>query len=391
MKRSLILLCALAMQTCLGATYSWSVFVRPLRDLTGLSQGVTQLPFSVFYFAFPATMILSGTFLRLLGPRGCAVTGGLLFGAGWLVASLGSYHFGFTVLGIGLLAGIGVGLAYIVPIAVCVQWFPERKGLVTGIAVAGFGGGAALVGQIAGLLLFESGVGPFQTMGMLGAAFVVLVPAAGSVMEFVEEFRGGKVPQLEFSAFAGRREFQILFLAMVAGLVAGFAVNANLKDLSPVAGPRLGVTAVSVFALANAAGRLLWGAIFDRLRSSTAVRANLLLQSAVAGSGIWLLRSEEGFLAFALLTGFNYGGVLVIYASSVARLWGGEHVGQVYGVLFSANIVAAGAPVLAGFSFGLTGSFNASLGAIAFLLAATAVLVWTAAPSLNDERSRTLT
>ncbi|MBP1648691.1 MAG: major facilitator superfamily 1, partial [Bacteroidetes bacterium] len=135
----------------------------------------------------------------------------------------------------------------------------------------------------------------------------------------------------------------------------------------------------------------LWGAIFDRLRSSTAVRANLLLQSAVAGSGIWLLRSEEGFLAFALLTGFNYGGVLVIYASSVARLWGGEHVGQVYGVLFSANIVAAAAPVLAGFSFGLTGSFNASLGAIAFLLAATAVLVWTAAPSLNDERSRTLT
>ena len=389
MKRSLILFSALAMQMCLGATYSWSIFVRPLRDLTGLSQGVTQLPFSVFYFAFPATMILSGTFLRLLGPRGCAVTGGLLFGAGWFVASLGTFHFGFTVLGIGLLAGVGVGLAYVVPIAVCVQWFPERKGLVTGIAVAGFGGGAALVGQIAGLLLFELGVSPFQAMGMLGAAFVVLVPAAGSTMEFVEEFREGKIPQLEFSAFAGRKEFQMLFLAMVAGLVAGFAVNANLKDLSPAGGPRLGITAVSLFALANAAGRLAWGAIFDRLRSSTAVRANLFLQSVVAASGIWLLTSEEGFLAFALLTGFNYGGVLVIFASCVARLWGGEHVGQVYGVLFSANIVAACAPILAGFSFGLTSTFNASLGAIALLLATAAVLVWTAAPGLNAERSRT--
>lgn len=89
MKRYVILLSALAMQMCLGATYSWSVFVKPLRELTGVSQGLAQLPFSVFYFAFPATMIFSGTFLRILGPRGCAMTGGVLFGSGWLVASLG--------------------------------------------------------------------------------------------------------------------------------------------------------------------------------------------------------------------------------------------------------------------------------------------------------------
>jgi OFA family oxalate/formate antiporter-like MFS transporter len=99
-----------------------------------------------------------------------------------------------------------------------------------------------------------------------------------------------------------------------------------------------------------------------------------------------LLRSLEGYFAFALLTGFNYGGVLVIYASSAARLWGREHVGQIYGVLFSSNIIAAIAPVVAGFLFGVTGTFNASLLALAVLLTAAAVLVWTAASSLNTER-----
>ena len=388
MRRFIILVGALVMQMCLGATYSWSVFVKPIRDLTGLSQGLAQLPFSVFYFAFPATMILSGTFLRLLGPRGCAVFGGVLFGAGWLLASLGTYHFAFTVLGIGLLAGIGVGLAYVVPIAVCVQWFPRQKGLVTGIAVAGFGGGAALVGQIAGELVFGMGISPFKTFGILGCGFLLLVPAAGSVMEFVREFREGGIPLLRFSAFTGRREFQVLFLAMITGLAAGFAVNANLKDLSPAESQQAGIMAVSLFALANAAGRLIWGAVFDRIQSAVAIRANLVLQALAAAGGIWLLRTQEGFLAFALLTGFNYGGVLVVYASSVARIWGREHVGQVYGVLFSANIIAAGAPVLAGLSLGATGTFDSSLLALVVLLAGAAILVSTAAPGLNAEQGR---
>ena len=387
MKRYVILLSALIMQMCLGATYSWSVFVKPLRELTGLSQGIAQLPFSVFYFAFPATMIFSGTFLRLLGPRGCAILGGGLFGAGWLIASLGSNHFAFIVIGIGLLAGIGVGLAYVVPITVCMQWFPERKGLVTGIAVAGFGGGAALVGQIAGKMIFGMGFGPYSTFGMLGFAFLVLVPLSGIAMEFAGEFRGRAIPKLRFSGYGGRREFWILFLAMIAGLAAGFAVNANLKDMSPAAEQQIGVTAVSFFALANALGRLTWGAVFDRFRAASALRANLLFQTVVMAAGVLMLRSTEGFLAFALLAGFNYGGVLVIYASSVARLWGREHVGQVYGVLFSSNIVAAAAPILAGFSFGLTGTFTVSLIAAALLLTAAAALVSTAAAGLNMDQS----
>ena len=92
MNRYVILLSAVVMQMCLGATYSWSVYVRPLREITGLNQGPVQLPFTVFYFAFPATMMLSGTFLPRLGPRRSAMIGGVIFGCGWLLAALGGVH-----------------------------------------------------------------------------------------------------------------------------------------------------------------------------------------------------------------------------------------------------------------------------------------------------------
>jgi OFA family oxalate/formate antiporter-like MFS transporter len=111
MRRWIILAASVVMQMCLGATYSWSVYVQPLKKITGLLQGPVQLPFTVFYFAFPATMIFAGMWLPRLGPRRCAVTGGILFGSGWLVAGFGGLHFGLTIVGIGLLAGIGVGLA----------------------------------------------------------------------------------------------------------------------------------------------------------------------------------------------------------------------------------------------------------------------------------------
>ncbi|MDP3282861.1 MAG: MFS transporter, partial [Desulfobacterales bacterium] len=178
MRRYIILVSAVIMQMCLGATYSWSVYVEPLRKLTGLLQGLVQLPFSVFYFAFPFTMIFSGFFLKRFGPAFCAVSGGILFGSGWILAGFGGNHFGFTITGIGLMGGVGAGLAYIVPIATCIRWFPERKGLVTGIAVAGFGGGAAFVSQAAGMMINSMGKSPFEAFTLFGITFMILVSMA---------------------------------------------------------------------------------------------------------------------------------------------------------------------------------------------------------------------
>ncbi len=401
--RYVILLSAILMQMCLGATYSWSVYVHPLKTLTGLQQGPVQIPFTVFYFMFPLTMMAAGTFLPKIGPRISAMIGGLFFGGGWVLASLGIHNFFFTILGIGLLSGIGAGMAYIVPIAVCICWFPKNKGLVTGIAVAGFGGGAALVSQIGGWLMESLGRTPFQTFLFFGLAFMVIVILAGSTMCFPKEIsltpiKGisaftrlfsckknkkttsmtlKKPTPVKLSELLTHPSFRLLYCAMFIGLAAGFAVNANLKELFQGGedAVQIGITAVSLFALANATGRIVWGMVFDRVQSATAIQANLLLQALVLLAAPLMLHSATGFWLFALLTGFNYGGVLVIYVSSASRCWGADRVSQVYGWLFSSNIAASFAPIVAGFFFDAFHTFTvALLGLAGLLIACTAII-----------------
>jgi MFS transporter, OFA family, oxalate/formate antiporter len=378
------------MQVCLGATYSWSVYVQPLKILTGLAQGPVQVPFTVFYFVFPLTMMIAGGFLPRIGPRISAMTGGLLFGGGWLLAGLGSHSFVFTILGIGFLAGIGAGMAYIVPIAVCIRWFPRSKGLVTGIAVAGFGGGAAMVSQVGGILTTTLGYTPFQTFYVFGALFLCLVVLAGSVMQFPETAKTiAPLSSLRPVQVMGHANFQLLYLAMFVGLAAGFAVNANLKEIFSGDGhaTEIGITAVSLFALANAAGRVIWGALFDRIRSSAAIQANLICQATILAAAPLFTQSSWGFWGFALITGFNYGGVLVLYVSSAARSWGADHISRVYGWLFTANIPAALSPIAAGIVFDITRDFTPALAGLAVLLAATVLLIRQKSAVINDRIS----
>jgi MFS transporter, OFA family, oxalate/formate antiporter len=373
MQRYFILFSAVAMQLCLGATYSWSVFVTPLRDLTGLSQAGVQFPFTVFYFAFPLTAIFSGYVMRRLGPGRSAAIGGCVFGIGWMLASFGAHQFFLIVLGIGLLAGIGVGLAYVVPLAVLVQWFPNQKGLVTGIAVAGFGGGAALLSQISGYLIVTQGLTPYEVFGTFGCAFALITTGAGFALRFPGEASSQQVLLLPCRDIVARSEFRLLYVVMIVALAAGFSVNANMKELFPAGGIATGVMGVSLFAVANAVGRIVWGALFDRTSPLIALRTNLLAQAVVLAASPLLLTSEAGFLTLAIAGGFNYGGVLVLYAATVTHVWGAANVGQVYGMLFSANIVAAPAPMIAGLWYEARGEFVWFFVALAIVLIFSAV------------------
>jgi len=372
LRKYLILAAALLMSLCLGSTYSWSAFVEPLKSWTGLDQGRIQFPFNLFYIVFPATLVVAGTLYARLGPRRCAVAGGVLFGGGWMLAGLGAHHFLFTLLGIGLFGGIGVGLAYIVPITTAILWFPNNKGLVTGVAVAGFGGGAALVSQIADAMLRAHRATPFALFGCFGLAFMILIVLGGSLMAVPPGTRVDRPRGLRLDSALGERTFWLLYLAMFAGLAAGFAVNPNLKQLSQGHVAQTGLSVVALFALANALGRIVWGLIFDRMRAATAIRLNLVLQALVLLASGWLLKSAPGLNLFALLVGFNYGGVLVLYASTAARRWGAQRLGPTYGWLFSANIPASFASSLAGGSFERWHSFVPALMAIGLLLGAIA-------------------
>lgn len=384
--RYTILFSAIVMQMCLGATYSWSIYVLPLKTLTGLQQGPVQIPFTVFYFVFPLTMMGAGVILPKIGPRISGMLGGVLFGGGWLLASLGSHSFLYTILGIGVLSGIGAGLAYIVPIAVAILWFPKNKGLVTGLAVAGFGGGAAMVSQIGGWLMTGLNKTPFQTFFIFGLLFMAAVVCAAATMRFPENVGRSRPDPIQFSRLVRHPTFRVLYGAMFIGLASGFAVNANLKELYQGGADmaQIGITGVSLFALANATGRIIWGTLFDRLESATAVQANLLSQALVLFTAPVMLSSVTGFWLFSLLTGFNYGGVLVVYVASTSRYWGSDRVSQIYGYLFSSNIPASMSPIIAGVVFDTFHSFNFALLGLAGLLVIVAVTVNRNARIINE-------
>lgn len=378
--RIMIILSALLMQLCLGATYSWSVYVQHLKSLIDISQAQAQIPFSVFYFIFPATMMFSGSLVDRIGPRAATIIGGVLFGSGWIISSVGDYNFLLTIIGNGLIAGVGAGIAYIVPISTCIKWFPHNKGLVTGVAVAGFGGGAALVSSVSGYLL-DLGLTPFELFFYLGITFMSLIIAAGLIMRNPPDFSLAKSVRPKFSQVISDRRFMILYFAMVTGLAAGFAVNANIKELFSAATMLAGVSAVSFFAIANAAGRVIWGSLFDRLQSKSILQLNLLSQALLLLASPFILTSITGLQIFAVLSGFNYGGVLSIYAGTVARIWGADKVGSIYGWLFSSNIPGAVAPLLAGYYFDRTGSFTFPLYAISVIIIVAIVIL-----QLNKEQ-----
>lgn len=344
------------MTLCLGSTYAWSVFVTPLQALEGLSLSKTQLPFTVFYIVFPLTTMFSGILMKRIGPRACAVAGGIVFGAGWISAGFGEGCYALTIIGIGVIGGIGVGLAYVVPIATGILWFPKQQGLVTGLAVAGFGGGAALVAQISSHLMEQESISPYFVFRGCGIVFLVLVACAGFFMRVPKELPHESIAPAQ-TGNGKKYLFAILYLAMFSGLCAGFLVNANLKQLVAGSTASAGAAAVSLFALGNAMGRVGWGLGFDRTHGGWLIHVNLLAQAFVLSLFFMLSRSMAGFLCFAFLAGANYGGVLVLFAASVSRIWGARRVGHLYGWMMSSNIPASFAPVVAAYAYDARGSF----------------------------------
>lgn len=375
MRKYWVLLSAVMVSLCIGATYAWSVFVAPLKQLTGLDQGGVQLPFTVFYICFPVTLMFSGVLMARIGPRLTAALGGLVFGGGWCFASFGQFGFVYTILGIGVLGGVGVGLAYVVPISTGVRWFPSRKGLVIGVAVAGFGSGAILVANLSKWLMTAHQWTPFDLFRGFGLGFMALIALASLGIANPSGTAAAHRPAAVRGVLA-EGGFRMLYFGMFAGLIAGFTAVTNIKEFYRGENALgVGILAVSMFAISNAVGRLLWGWLFDRVSSQAAVRANLCAQGLTFLAAPWLITSASGVKVFAILAGLNYGGVLVIYASAAARRWGGERVGQVYGWIFTANIPASLAPVLAGKVFAWTGSFTLPLVASALVLMAAAAWV----------------
>src|SRR5258708_508720 len=167
-----IALAGVLMQMALGSVYAWSVFRTPLATLFGWSIAEVTLTFTITIFVLGFSAFPGGLWLNRSGPRIVALTGGALYGAGVFLASFTDHRLWWLYLSYGVIGGIGLGFGYIVPVAVLVKWFPDRRGLITGIAVGGFGAGALVTAPVATRLI--QGVGVLTTFAYLGAAYLIV-------------------------------------------------------------------------------------------------------------------------------------------------------------------------------------------------------------------------
>ncbi len=380
MSKYLVLPASILIQTCLGGIYAWSVFAPALHGDYGLSMGATQLIFGLCLASFTLAMIFAGRWQERRGPRLVAAVGGALFAAGYVIASFSGGRLSLLLLGIGVVAGSGIGFGYVCPLATCIKWFPRHKGLVTGLAVAGFGGGAVLLSSFASAL-FSRGVATlaiFRYVGLAYGAAIILVALGLSVPPAA---RGGaqKAAGLPAGVLLRDGRFWLLFGGMFAGTFAGLLTIGNLKPIGLAGGVAAGLatTAISTLAVGNACGRILWGVISDKI-GNRALPLSLAFLALAVLALVPLSRFGWPFVGTAFAVGFGFGACFVLYAAAVAHVFGPAEVGRSYPLVFlSYGLSGTLGPAFGGRLFDVTGGYTAALvvaaalagaGALAFLL-----------------------
>jgi len=384
--RWLVVVGAILIQLALGAIYAWSVFTARLTDVAGayaFSASQTAWVFSTGLATFAIVMVLAGRVLPRVGPRRLAVAGGLLLGTGYLLGGIFGASFWVQLTCIGIIGGAGIGLAYVVPISVCVKWFPDKKGLITGLAVAGFGFGATLWVKFAGSwfggLLNTTNVfglpGVQSVFVIYGVALLALVLLGSVVMVNPPEGyqpAGWTPPTSENGDHEGAVEFRardmlrtpqfymlwsVFFSAGVAGLMVIYCIKLfgiDALEHNGVAGAgAITGTAMAWYAIFNGLGRIAWGSVSDRIGRKRTITLMAVLQGMTMLATYHVFISfgmVYGFILAAALIGFNYGGSFALFPAITADYFGNKNVGSNYGWIFTAYGVAGLAgPLLAGY------------------------------------------
>jgi OFA family oxalate/formate antiporter-like MFS transporter len=371
MQRYLVLASSLLIQVCLGGVYAWSVFVPWLVADHGLTTTQTQAVFGTTIAVFTVVMVYSGRIVERRGPRVLTTIAGVLFGAGYAVAALSGASFTGLMAGIGVLAGAGIGAGYVCPLTVSMKWFPNHKGLITGITVAGFGSGAVVL-SIGAQRLWSTGLPVSQILLAVGLVYGAVIVLSG-LMLAVPPASGEHRSRVKVLPIVRQPLFWSLVLGMFSGTFAGLLIIGNLKPLALAEGVSAPAATIAISALAfgNAAGRILWGWLYDRAGQPVIPISLLVLGATLAA--LALARTDGAFILCAAAVGFGFGACFVVYAAHVAAQWGAVAVGAVYPLVFLAyGLSGIMGPLTGGWLFDTTSSYGPAIMVAAILTTASA-------------------
>ena len=354
--RSLMALFCTILQVCFGTVYAWSFFQTLLVRQLGWSFTETAWAFSLTILSLGTSAAWAGALLPKVGPRRLAVTGSVMFSVGYMLASL-ALKWDMPALfyvGYGVIGGAGIGLGYVTPVATVAKWFPDKKGLATGIVVMGFGVGAFLLSKGLAPLLVSHLAGDLADVFFgLGAIFAcVLIPcslllsnppvAAEAVAEQTLADESDSVaPYLRSS------EFALMWIVFFFNIAAGISVISFQSELlqevwgladpsvEPVTLAEYGATLIAVSSLCNGVGRLFWGLLSDRLGRVKVFRILLASQMVVFG----ILMTERNPYVFSVLVCYVllcFGGGFATMPSFVLDVFGPQKMSTIYGTILTA-------------------------------------------------------
>ncbi len=397
MNRWLVVVGAILIQLALGAIYAWSVFTPNLTAANGdyqFTAGQAAWIFSAGLFFFALVMIWAGRKLNSIGPQKLTMFGGLILGAGYILAAFFGDSFIAQLIFIGVIGGSGIGLAYVVPIAVGVKWFPDKKGMLTGLAVAGFGFGATIwvkwAGSWGGGLLnnleifgFDGVRSVFFLYGIIFAVMVILgslvmkdppagwLPKGYTPPSKLSDSPSGMV-EFDSSEMIKTPQYYMLFITFVFSALAGLMViyciklfgidsltYAKLGTLDPLNPEFLSTrdwasaiagTAMATYAILNGLGRIVWGVVSDKIGRKLSIFLMCLIQGVIMLFLFKLGGTVVGLIAASAIIGFNFGGNFALFPAATADFFGNKTVGRNYGLVFFAyGIAGIVGPQIAGY------------------------------------------
>ena len=397
MNRWLVVVGAILIQLALGAIYAWSVFTPKLTAANGdyqFTAGQAAWIFSAGLFFFALVMIWAGRKLNSIGPQKLTMFGGLILGAGYILAAFFGDSFIAQLIFIGVIGGSGIGLAYVVPIAVGVKWFPDKKGMLTGLAVAGFGFGATIwvkwAGSWGGGLLnnleifgFDGVRSVFFLYGIIFAVMVILgslvmkdPPAGWLPKGYTPPSKSSDSPSgmVEFDSgeMIKTPQYYMLFITFVFSALAGLMVIYCIKlfGIDSLTYSKLGTldplnpeffstrewasaiagTAMATYAILNGLGRIIWGVVSDKIGRKLSIFLMCLIQGIIMLFLFKLGGTVVGLIAAAAIIGFNFGGNFALFPAATADFFGNKTVGRNYGLVFFAyGIAGIVGPQIAGY------------------------------------------
>ncbi len=345
-QRWIYILASTMINLCLGAVYAFSILVPPLEAEFGWERIETSPAFTIALLTFALSMVPAGKFQDRKGPRAAASIGGALLGLGMVLSSYTS-SLSWLYVSYGLIVGLGIGFAYGAPIATCSKWFPERKGLATGLVVFGFGGGSIIFAPL--WTYFIEYFGWRNTFLLTGIIFTALIMVSAQILKNPpENYRPNSWSQplskKKNEKNVGPREmiktlfFPLLWVSYLFGTTAGLMIISQAKlitiELANMDSFQAALT-VSLLGGFNALGRVLWGIVGDKLgRERT-----LTVVFIICAISLFMLSNTSEPITFTLylsLVGLCFGGFLALYPSLTSDYYGSSNFGINYGVLFTA-------------------------------------------------------